>query len=284
MLKIIMRWIDRFCYNHPRFGVLNLMRYIIIGTAIVFAVDLINTSSVSLAGLLTFDAAAVLKGQIWRLVTFVIVPQNTSLLFFAMELSFAYFIGGSLEQEWGSGKFTIYYLIGMVLILAYGFASYGITSFSAPMNVYYLNMSMFFAFATFSPDARIWMFGIIPLKAKWLAWVYAALFALAIIRNPFPLNILPVIASLNYLLFCGEWLFNYVRPRNVSRQAKTINYKQAAKKVRKEQASQPFRHKCAVCGKTDVDSPNLEFRYCSRCSGYHCFCEEHINNHVHFTE
>ena len=43
----------------------------------------------------------------------------------------------------------------------------------------------------------------------------------------------------------------------------------------------PYTHKCTVCGKTDVDSPDLEFRYCSRCNGYHCYCQEHISNHTH---
>ena len=284
MLKIIMRWIDRFCYNHPRFGILNLMRFIVIGNAIVFAVDMMNTSSVSLAGLLVFDAAAVLKGQVWRLVTFIMVPQDTRLIFFAMGLYFYYFMGNSLEREWGSGKFTIYYLMGMILTVVSGFGVYGAIGFSIWMGAHYLNLSMLFALATLYPDTMILLFGIIPVKMKWIGWFNAAYFARAIIMNPLPLKILPVVAILNYLLFCGGWIFDLIRPRKASQQAKTINYKRAARKVRKEQASQPFRHKCSVCGKTDVDSPNLEFRYCSRCSGYHCFCEEHINNHVHFTE
>ena len=43
----------------------------------------------------------------------------------------------------------------------------------------------------------------------------------------------------------------------------------------------PYRHKCTVCGRTDVTNPELEFRYCSKCKGYYCYCMDHINNHVH---
>ena len=59
---------------------------------------------------------------------------------------------------------------------------------------------------------------------------------------------------------------------------------QLIRRINREQNSKPYHHKCAVCGRTDADHPELEFRYCSRCAGYHCFCQDHINNHIHFTE
>ena len=43
----------------------------------------------------------------------------------------------------------------------------------------------------------------------------------------------------------------------------------------------PYTHRCTICGRTDVTDPQLEFRYCSRCKGYHCYCEDHISNHTH---
>ena len=93
---------------------------------------------------------------------------------------------------------------------------------------------------------------------------------------------------LNYLVFCGSWLFDFLRPSHARAKAaqrvKTIQFKQAAKKVQQEQKAQGYTRKCDVCGRTDRDYPDLEFRYCSRCAGYHCFCIDHINSHIHFTE
>ena len=54
--------------------------------------------------------------------------------------------------------------------------------------------------------------------------------------------------------------------------------------VREQQKQKGYNHKCSVCGKTDTDYPNMQFRYCSKCAGYHCYCEDHIFDHVHFTE
>ena len=117
---------------------------------------------------------------------------------------------------------------------------------------------------------------------KWLAIVDAVFFIFGIFSIPFPANLLPVVAVLNFVLFCGEDLLRMFG--GLKRSSSTINFQRAAKKVRREQASNLYHHKCAVCGRTDTDYPDLEFRYCSKCVGYHCFCEDHINSHIHFTE
>ena len=84
--------------------------------------------------------------------------------------------------------------------------------------------------------------------------------------------------------FCGGWLFDYIRPSRIKQKSKTINFKKAAKQYNKEQAKKPYKRKCDVCGRTDTDFPDLEFRFCSQCAGYHCFCIDHINSHIHFKE
>ena len=160
------------------------------------------------------------------------------------------------------------------------------------MTAHYLNLSLFFAFATLWPEQRVLLFFVLPVKMKWLAWIDAAFFAYEIISwlvmGYIGVALVPIVAMLNYLVFCGEWLFEFFRPGRVKQaarqKARTIQFKQAAQKVQREQAAAGYTRKCAVCGRTDTDCPELEFRYCSRCAGYHCFCEEHINNHVHFTE
>lgn len=150
----------------------------------------------------------------------------------------------------------------------------------------YVNLSLFFAFATLYPDMQVYIFFILPVKVKWLAWLDAALFLWMVVSSLIALNFLgalmPIIALLNYLLFFWSDLADSVR-RMVGRAAhqtsrQTINFKKAA---RQAQQHKGYIHKCAVCGKTDTDYPDMEFRYCSKCNGYYCYCKDHINDHVH---
>lgn len=267
-------WLDRFCRRHPRFGIPRLMNIIVIGTVLVYLLDMFSRNSFS--ALIAYSLPAILHGQIWRLVTFVFVPSSSSnLILMAISLYFYWMIGTTLEREWGSAKFTVFYLMGVILNALLGF----VTGY-ATMD--YIHLSMFFAFATLYPETRFLLFFIIPVKVKWLAWIDAALFAWTIIQYLFSgyplLALIPVIAILNYILFFASdfaRLFGRVR-HQTSRQ--TINFKKAQKKARETKG---YIHKCAVCGITDADDPNMEFRYCSKCSGYYCYCMNHINNHIH---
>lgn len=283
----LMKKIDMFCYRYPRFGVRNLMLIIVIGTAAVWLLSMMDRSG-QLLGLLSFSPAAILRGQIWRLVTFVFVPTNSG-IWLLISLYFYYFVGSVLEREWGAGRFTIFYLSGMLLTIVYGFIVYFAAGLPVPLSTVYINYSLFFAFATLYPDNMVLLFFFIPLKMKWLAWLDAAYFAYSILDGLISLpgtlkllGIMPVIAILNYLLFFGSTLGGLLRPRAARR--KTVNFQQELHRMKKDAKQKNYMHKCAVCGRTDADYPELEFRYCSRCAGYHCFCQDHINNHVHFTE
>lgn len=282
-MRKLMNRIERFCYQHPRFGIPNLMMIIVFGNTAMWLLMQMDTTA-QLYQLLRFSGQAVLHGQIWRIITFVFIPGESNLLWLAISLYFYYWIGSSLEREWGNGKFTIYYVSGMLLTAIYGVLLSLILGQDVVVNTTYLNLSLFFAFATLFPDVQVLLFFIIPIKVKWLAYLDAALFVLAVVTLPFPIDLLPVVAVLNYLVFCGDWLFDYFRPNRIRQRQKTVNFKREARRINREQSSKPYNHKCAVCGKTDAEHPELEFRYCSRCAGYHCFCQEHINNHIHFTE
>ncbi len=287
-MRGFMKRVDMFCYRHPRFGINNLMLLIVIGTAALYLLDMMDTSGRLLA-LLQFNPAAILHGQVWRLITFIIVPTTASPISLLLFLYFYYFIGSTLERVWGSGRFTIYYLIGLLLTVIYGFAAYLITGLNMSVSTSYINLSMFFAFATLFPEQRVLLFYIIPIKIKWLALVDAAFFAYSIVTGLLGglglYALLPLVAILNYLLFCGDALIAAIRPRQTPRQrAGTVNFHREARKIHREQRSRGYTRKCEVCGRTDTDYPELEFRYCSRCAGVHCFCQDHINNHVHFSE
>ena len=290
-MKKLMDRIDRFCYTHPRFGIPRLMMYIILGNVLMWLIMQMDTTG-KIFALLCYHPTSILHGQIWRLFTWVFIPTNSSILWFAVEMYFYYWVGEALERAWGAGKFTCYYGMGVLLTAIFGLILsfiYAGDALFAPMSstlitARFLNFSLFFAFATLYSEAQLLFFFVLPVKAKWLGVLDAGFFVYEIITMPFPLNLLPVVAILNYLLFCGGWLFDFFRPAKIQQRKKTVDFKKEASRIRKEQARKPYRHKCEVCGKTDADYPDLQFRYCSRCQGYHCFCEEHISNHIHFTE
>ena len=146
----------------------------------------------------------------------------------------------------------------------------------------YVNLSMFFAFATLYPNMEILLFMILPVRVKWIAWLDGALFVWAVLSNLimgyWAGALLPVVAILNYLIFFWpdfRYLFAKTKRRT---SAQTINFKKAQKELRERRG---YLHKCAVCGVTDQDDPGMEFRYCSKCNGYYCYCANHINNHTH---
>lgn len=288
-MKSLMKKIDLFCYRHPRFGIPNLMLYVVVGGAIVWLFNLFTSASssgVSILSYLYFSPALILRGQVWRLLTFILIPPGTGILTL-VAFYFYFFIGRTLEQQWGPGKFTIYFFTGVLLTILYGFAVWFIFRVSLPVSAHYIYLSMFFTFATLYPDMQVLLFFIIPLKMKWLAIVDAAFFVYEIATTSFPANLLPIVAVLNYLLFCGDVLVDaFKRLRGGSRKQRqnTVNFKTEVRRIQYEQKQKTYTRRCEVCGRTDTDCPDLEFRYCSRCAGYHCFCMDHINNHKHFTQ
>ena len=279
-------WLDRFCAKHPRFGIPNLMLYIAIGNVAIYLIDLFSMGGIPLSAMLSFDRGAIFQGQIWRLVSFVFVSMSgdvllrgTGIFFVAISAYFYWWIGSLLEREWGTTKFTVFYLGGVVLNILFGLVA-------GDANMYYVNLSMFLAFAALYPDMQVLFMFLIPIKVKWLAWIDAAVFAWAVLssllRGSWIGALLPIVAILNFFIFFWQD-FRYLFAKAKRRTSPTvINFKKAQKQAKKQaKGTKGYTHKCAVCGITDADDPNMEFRYCSKCDGYYCYCADHINNHVH---
>ncbi len=292
MLKNLRRRFERFCYRHRSKGVPNLMLYVALGSAIVYVMSIIDSSN-TLYYALRFDRSAILQGQIWRLFTYAFTYNAGQLLLTAIGLLCYYSLGRAIENSWGTFKFNLFYFMGIALMDVYGLL------FNTPVDVTYLNMSLFLAYATMYPDARFLLLFIIPVKA----WIFALLdlvltfvdvFNLTFPVNYFPYNLFPLVAIANYFLFFGKDVLNVI-PSSWRINARRLVKKQ--KPVRKTGAvpfpsagsyqattatvKAPYTHRCSVCGRTDVTNPELEFRYCSKCSGYHCYCQDHISNHTH---
>ncbi|MBU5434323.1 rhomboid family intramembrane serine protease [Pseudoflavonifractor sp. MSJ-37] len=260
------------------------MTIIVAGNVLVYLLDMFSRG-LSLSSLLAFVPAYVLRGQVWRLVTFVFVPSNNG-IFLLLELYFYWFIGSSLEREWGTTKFTVFYGLGLILNVVVGMVLGLLSGGLTLVTMQYVNLSLFFAFATLYPDLQVLLFYIIPIKVKWLAWFDAALFAWGVLSSLLSLDLvgalLPLVAILNYFLFFWSDITDLLkrnrRQVQYQRSAQTVNFRKAA---REAQQKKGHIHKCAVCGKTDTDYPDMEFRYCSKCNGYYCYCQDHINDHVH---
>ena len=199
-MKKLMDKIDRFCYTHPNFGVPRLMMYVVIGNLLVFLLSMMDTTGL-FESMLVFSPEMIFRhGQVWRLITFVFVPESSG-LWLVLWLYFYYFIGNALEQHWGTAKFTVFYVSGMFFTVLYGTLMWLITGYSFGLTIHYVNLSMFFAFATLYPDLQVLFMFIIPIKIKWLAILDLVLFVGGILTDRFPLNLLPVVALLNYVLF-----------------------------------------------------------------------------------
>ena len=290
-MKKLYDGVQRFCAAHPRFGIPNLMRVIVIGNVAVYVLMLLTQANDANAlSFLTFNLNALLHGEVWRLVTFVFVPAYSSPFALLISLYFYYWIGSTLERQWGTAKFNLYYISGALLtVLGVVLASL-ITGnpYLTAAGTGYVNLSMFFAFAFLFPDTTVLLFFILPVRMKWLAYLDGALFAFDIIKAIGAHNwagvVLPIVALLNFAVFIWPEV-HYLKERaKYQNSRKTVQFRQAQQQQAKQAQQQGYRHKCAVCGRTDTDYPDLQFRYCSKCVGYHCFCQDHIFNHVHFRE
>ena len=286
-MKKIYEAVDRFCARHPRFGVPNLMRYVVIGNVVVyFLMMLTRNADANALDFLAFHLDGLLHGEIWRIITFIFVPNTSGAFMLLIALYFYYWIGSTLERQWGTAKFNLYYFSGVLLtVIGTVLASLISGTNFTIAGTEYVNLSMFLAFALLFPDTQVLLFFIIPIKMKWLAIIDGVLFAVEIISSLtagyWAGVVLPIVALLNFFAFIYPEVHYFAERKKYQHSRQTVPFKQAVKQQHQQRG---FHHKCAVCGRTDTDYPDLQFRYCSKCAGYHCFCEDHIFTHVHFTE
>ena len=237
-----------------RFGFIaipGLLRYVAMLTALVFVLYKLDPSYIRLIDL---DPSEVRRGQVWRLVTYIFVPQTGSLLPFsdwmnaAFYVLFLWWIGQGLEGAWGAFRLTLFYLVGMigttVAALVFGAA------FSNAM----LSASLFFAFANFFPDVVIYFAYVLPLKVKWIAWGTAAYLLLQFLVSTLAYKAAFIVSMANYLLFFGPEIYHAARHRRDV----TERRKRFESQTRDAEA-EPL-HRCATCGATELSDANLEFR------------------------
>ena len=288
-----MRFIDKLERKYGRYGIENLTMYIIISYVLGYALMYINPGALSM---LSLNVTKILQGQVWRLITWIVYPPSTSSpLWFVIAILFFYYpISASLEHTWGKFKFTLYILSGMIFTVIAAFILHFVMGGVLDglggiiFSTYYISLSIFLAYSLTYPDMTVLLMFVIPIKMKWMSIVYAAIVIYDVARyfmNGAWFMALPIIASLlNFVIFfLGTRDFNRYNPKEIHRKnefrravnggSKTVPFPGNSNAVTK--------HKCAVCGRTEKDDPNLEFRFCSKCNGNYEYCQEHLYTHIH---
>ena len=283
-----MKFIDKLERKFGRFGIPNLTIYMIVCYVIGYALMIVNPG---ILNWLSLEPAYILRGQVWRLVTWVLYPPSTSgVLWFAIAVLFFYYpIGTSLERTIGTFKYTLYILSGVIFTILGAFILYfllgGNVLVGNVFSTYYISLSTFLAYAMCYPDMQVLLMFIIPVKLKWMAIFYVVIVVYEMIQYIMAgawYLVIPIVASLlNFIIFYfGTKDFSRYNPKEIHRRNEFRRAMEPQGRMKSGSGS-VTKHKCAICGRTELDDPNLEFRFCSRCNGNYEYCQDHLFTHTH---
>lgn len=304
-----MSWLSKMEYKYGKYAIRNLTLYLIICYAFGYLIEIVNPAFLNY---LTLNPYAIVHGQIWRLVTWVVIPPEGLDIFTLVMLYFYYSIGSTLERTWGCFRYNVYLFGGMLFTIVGAFLLYGIclvTGLTQSMTVmelggvslssfyslismyfstYYVCMSITLAFAATFPDVRVLFMFIFPIKIKVLGIIYAIILGIEFVNDlvqlfsnldsvywyfPAASCIAILFSLLNFLIFFITSRKSFRTPNQIRRQKA---FQKQTVKIRKV-----AKHKCAICGRTSEEYPDLEFRFCSKCDGNYEYCPEHLFTHTH---
>ena len=271
-----------------KYAIKNLSFVLVVCYAVGYVLRIMDRSD-TLIFFLSLDPYAILHGQVWRLVTWILIPPPSGNIFFTLIMLYFYCsIGTTLERTWGTYRYNVYLLQGMVFTIAgsflflafqYVFNGNNVTEYdflfsSLYFSTYYINMSIFLAFAATFPDVEVLLMFIIPIKVKWLGVIYGVMLLFEFLQSGVDRKFAIAASMLNFIVF-------FITSRNMMHlNPKQIHRRQEFKRdVRRNTGI--TKHKCAICGRTEVDSPQMQFRFCSKCDGNYEYCEEHLYTHTH---
>lgn len=305
-----MGFLDKLERKIGKYAISNLSLYLILCYAAGYIIQLINSSFVHY---LTLNPFAIMQGQVWRIITWVLIPPSESNVFFMLlMLYFYYSIGTSLERTWGTFYYNVYIFGGILftVLASFGLAGYlyfadvqkvpaavlelymettgakNVLGFMADyyesaqvfrmlFTTYYINMSIFLAYAATYPEMQVLLMFIIPIKVKYLGIIYGIMIIMEMVSGGWLYAFTIGASLLNFVIFF--LLTRKNKPHRTPKQMKRqMEYRRAVK-----QPAKITRHKCAICGRTEQDDPTLEFRFCSKCEGNYEYCQYHLFTHEH---
>lgn len=279
-----------------KYAISNISLYLILCYGCGYLLELINPYFLNY---LTLNPYEILHGQIWRVFTWILVPPSDLGIFTIITLYFYYSIGSSLERTWGTFLYNVYLFMGMLFTVIGSFVVFGIYQATAAdaimmaygsyenfyalvarayFSTYYVNMSIFLAFAMTFPNAQVMLWFLIPIKMKWMGIVYGVIIGLQVVQGDLVSRVVIISSLLNFIVFflmTRNGLGMRLSPKQVKRR---YVYKAEVRKARPQSIA---KHKCAICGKTSEEYPELEFRFCSKCNGNYEYCQDHLFTHTH---
>lgn len=279
-----MNWLDKLERKIGRFAIPNLTVYLLIGYVIGFGIMYLMPEMV---GYLTLEPALILRGQVWRLISWVLIPPTGNLISLVFLVLLYYSLGTALERTWGSFRYNVYIFSGLLFtvlavfgLYAFYYFRYGVEvplSMIGLIGTNYITMSIFLAFAAIYPNMEVMLYFILPIKMKWMALVYVVLAGYDFINGGIGIRVAICASLLNFVIF-------FLSTRNFKR----FGPREQARKAKFKKQSRPHmtytngaHHRCAVCGRTELDDPCLEFRFCSKCNGNYEYCQDHLFTHEH---
>lgn len=284
-----MKLLNKLERKYGRYAIHNLMKYVVMLYGIGLVIGTIAPGLYNIGLSLNFDM--IKKGQVWRLITFIIPNVSIyDILFVALAAYLYYMIGNALERAWGAFRFNVYFFSGVIFNILASWITYLLTGVSISPSLDYVYGTMFFAFAALYPNTQFLLYFLIPIKAKYLAWFDAALYIIMVIQYIMSKNyyaIIPVVVSMaNFLIFFFTTRnYRKISPKEFERKARFRRQMNAGRNTGNTSTQRGHtvitRHKCAVCGRTELDDDRLEFRFCSKCDGNYEYCMEHLFTHEH---
>lgn len=263
-----------------RYAIENLSLYIVLTYGAGYLMYLINPQILQY---ITLEPYYILHGQVWRLVSWILIPPGTPSLLTFITLYFYYSIGTTLERTWGRFRYNAYIFLGFFMTIVGAFVLYFMAGgntlllFMGEMfSTYYISMSIFLGFAMTYPDMQVLFMLFIPLKIKWLGLVEVILLLIELLNGTWVSRVAIICSLMNVIIFffANRNMKRY-RPKEIKRRH---TYQQA---VKKGQSNRLTKHKCAICGRTELDGEHMEFRFCSKCNGNYEYCQDHLFTHTH---
>ena len=189
-----------------------------------------------------------------------------------------------MEHTWGTFRFNVFIFGGILWTVIFAFLYYFIAGMpyvtGGAFSTYYVNLSIFLAFAITYPEEQVYLYFLVPVKMKWLAAVYAVFAVGGAIQTNWSGRMAILATLVNFVIF-------YLMTRRScsgiyrSKRQKDFKKKIVITPTHQTKDGKIARHKCAVCGRTELDDPNLEFRFCSKCNGNYEYCQDHLFTHTH---
>ncbi len=293
-----MNFLNKMERKFGKYAIPNLSLYLIMGYILGYVLLFVSPAALDF---LTLNPYLILHGQIWRLVTWIIIPPSRLDLFTIVMLMFYYSVGTSLERTWGTFYYNVYLLMGMLFTIIGSFLVMGISyvpgvryndmrtlvygtenyfrMVAGSFSTYFVNMSIFLGFAATFPDVQVLLMFIIPIKVKWMGIAYAILLGVQFLQRDIVGKIVIGASLLNFVLF-----FMMMRSSGIGMRFSPQQVKRRHDYNREIKRAKPMsvaKHKCAICGKNSEDNPEAEFRFCSKCNGNYEYCQDHLFTHTH---